>query len=263
MRSRRMSSSLTLTFSKRTRPERRVGSRFSGTSTVTPERPRSTTSTSSPAAISSRSPRPAPSTMPASPSATPLLSVTLPPRPMPAVAVPSISPGSSRDFCSADPSLAITADAMTVGTNGPGATARPSSSMTTTSSGNPYPEPPCSSSMCRPSQPSSARPCQNGGRPSSGASSSDRAAARAFCELRNPRATSASSRWSSVSAIPISRAFLLDAVGRSERVYLNPTASQPAGRSAPAARQKPGLRSGLDHDRDFWLALDRHLGANR
>src|SRR5271155_815066 len=31
----------------------------------------------------------------------------------------------------------------------------------------------------------------------------------------------------------------------------------------PAARQKSGLRSGLDHDRDFWLALDRHLGANR
>ena len=62
---------------------------------------------------------------------------TRPSRPMPAVTVPSISPGSSRDFCSGVPSLAITADAITVGTNGPGATARPSSSTTTTSSGSP------------------------------------------------------------------------------------------------------------------------------
>ena len=161
----RISSSLTLTLSSRTRPERRVGSRFSGTSTDTPARSRSTTSTSSPAAISRRSASPAPSTTPASPSATPSLIRTSLSRPIPAVTVPSISPGSNRDFCSAEPSLAITADAMTVGTKGPGATARPSSSITTTSSGSPKPEPPYSSSTCRPSQPSSTRPCQNGGTP--------------------------------------------------------------------------------------------------
>ena len=50
--------------------------------------------------------------------------------------------------------------------------------------GQPKPEPPCSSSMCRPSQPSSTMSCQNAGRPSSAASSSDRAAQRAFWEVR-------------------------------------------------------------------------------
>lgn len=176
----RMSSSNTRTSCRRTRPDRRVGSKFSGTSTETPARSHSSTSTSSPAAISSSSARPAPNTIPASPFATPLATCTWPSNPTPAVTVPSIRPGSIRDFCSAAPSLAITADAITVGTKGPGATARPSSSITTTSSGSPKPEPPYSSSTCRPSQPNSTRFCQNPGRGSSAASSSDRAAQRAF-----------------------------------------------------------------------------------
>ena len=47
---------------------------------------------------------------------------------------------------------AMTALAITVGTKGPGATARPSSSTTITSSGRPKPDPPRSSGMWRPSQ---------------------------------------------------------------------------------------------------------------
>ena len=132
-----MSSSDTVTFCSRTRPDRLVGSKFSGTSTDTPARSRSSTSTSSPAAISSSSASPAPKTTPASPSASPSLICTWVSRPIAAVTVPSISPGNSRVFWSAVPSLAITDDAITVGTNGPGATARPSSSTTTTSSGSP------------------------------------------------------------------------------------------------------------------------------
>ena len=65
-----------------------------------------------------------------------------PPNPAAPVRVPSISPGRRRAFWSSDPTAARTADTTAVGTNGPGATALPSSSITTTSSGSPNPEPP-------------------------------------------------------------------------------------------------------------------------
>ena len=57
----------------------------------------------------------------------------------------------------------MTALAITVGTKGPGVSARPSSSTTTTSSGRPKPEPPYCSGRCRPSQPRSAMSPQNEG----------------------------------------------------------------------------------------------------
>ena len=75
-------------------------------------------------------------------------------------------------------------------------------------------------------------PCQNGGRPSSGASSSDRAAARAFCEREKPARDLGEFAMVVGQCDTHGRAFLLDAVGRWERVYLNPAASQPSGRSA-------------------------------
>ena len=203
----------TATSVRTTRPERRLRSRFSGTSIVTPAAVRSTTSMSSPLASSSTSASPAPRTTPASPEMRPPDTVRLPPKPIAAVWVPSTRPGSRRAFCSSVPTAAITDDTTTVGTNGPGATARPSSSMTTTSSGSPNPDPPYFSSTCKPSQPNSAKSDQNGGRPSASESSSSRAARRAFCAVRNERATLPSSRWSSVSAIDIS--YLLDRVDQS------------------------------------------------
>ena len=69
---------------------------------------------------------------------------------MPPQTDPSASPGSSRAASSSEPTASITALAITVGTKGPGATARPSSSTTTTSSGRPKPEPPRASGRCRP-----------------------------------------------------------------------------------------------------------------
>jgi len=95
----------------------------------------------------------------------------------------------------------MTALVMTVGTNGPGATARPNSSTTTTSSGRPKPEPPYSSGTWSPSQPSSATSAQNFGSASSGASSRARAALLAPCLTRKSEAVSARARWSSVIAI--------------------------------------------------------------
>ena len=82
---------------------------------------------------------------------------------MPAGVDPSTRPGSSRAAWSAVPASDTTALAITVGTNGPGARSRPSCSTTTTSSGRPTPDPPCSSRDVE------AQPAQVGhGRPGGG-----------------------------------------------------------------------------------------------
>ena len=185
-----------------TLPSRRVGSRQGGAPTSTPAASRSTTTMSSSARIRRCCASPAPGTSPASPDTTPSeVRVAEPASPTAAACDPSASAGRKRARCPSSPAVAISADAMTVGRNGPGAMLRPSSSSTTTSSGSPYPDPPCSSGRCSPSQPSSAISRQNGGRVSSGASSRARAAARALFPSRNARATSASSRCASVIAI--------------------------------------------------------------
>ena len=62
-----------------------------------------------------------------------------PPRPSAATRLPSASPGRRAARCSSLPHCAITAEASTVGRNGPGRTWRPSSSSTTTSSLEPRP----------------------------------------------------------------------------------------------------------------------------
>ena len=63
--------------------------------------------------------------------------MTEPPKPAAPVTEPSAMPGRRRAWVSASAAAAITALATTVGTKGPGAIARPSSSTTTTSSGIP------------------------------------------------------------------------------------------------------------------------------
>ena len=57
--------------------------------------------------------------------------------PMPATMSPDVSPGSHRRRCSSVPASAITADAATVGRNGPPMAARPSCSSTIVNSGSP------------------------------------------------------------------------------------------------------------------------------
>ena len=99
----------------------------------------------------------------------------------------------------------MTALAITVGTNGPGATARPISSTTTTSSGSPKPEPPYSSGRCSPSQPSRPSSPQKAGSSSVSASSRARAAARAPCLVEEVGDGLASARWSSVMAIDMAK----------------------------------------------------------
>ena len=118
------------------RAVRRVGSRLRGVVTVTPE-PTSTTATSSPTATSNSCASPPPSTEPADPEALPPETVTDPRSATAPVTDPSASPGRNR-FCTvSSPAAASTALAITVGTNGPGASARPISSTTTTSSSSP------------------------------------------------------------------------------------------------------------------------------
>ncbi len=184
-----------------TRAALRVGSRFGGVSTATPPAETSTMATSSPSATSRMSARAPPRTTPADPDALPALTCTSPASATAPVVDPEASPGSSRDRISSGAAAAMTALATTVGTNGPGAIARPSSSTTTTSSGSPNPDPPFASSMCSPSQPRSARSSQKAGRSSVSVSSSARAAPRASRFSRKSDAVSASWRWSSVMAI--------------------------------------------------------------
>src|SRR6266567_1909667 len=122
---------------------------------------------------------------------------------------PSARPGSSVACASAGPIAASTALAVTVGMNGPGATARPISSATTTSSGRPKPDPPCSSGRCSPSQPSPPSSLQNSGSCSESASSSARLAARAPRALRKSETVFASSRCSSAMAIDMDKQYPL------------------------------------------------------
>src|SRR5262249_28161248 len=117
--------------------EGRDGWRLVGESTVTPPAATSTTATSSPTGTSSTSARPPPSTVPAEPRATPSVTVTSPPRATAPALVPAASPGRNLARVPSSPAAASTALAMTVGTNGPGATAAPRASTTTTSSGRP------------------------------------------------------------------------------------------------------------------------------
>ena len=188
-----------------TRAVRRVGSRLPGTSTVTPAPEVSTTMASSPAGRTSMLARPPPRTADAVPAAVPPDTVMSDVSAMPAHTDPSARPGSSRAASSSGAAALITALAITVGTKGPGATARPSSSTTTTSSGKPNPEPPLSSGRCRPSQPREARSPQNVGSSSISASSRPRAAPRASRLARKSEAVCPRARWSSVIAIDISK----------------------------------------------------------
>ncbi len=176
---------------KDTRAERRVGSRLAGTSTDTPSADRSTTATSSPTGTTKRSARPPPSTTPAEPDAASPDTVTSPPRATAPATEPSARPGSRRFWASSGAADAITADVITVGTNGPGPMARPISSTRTTSSGRPKPEPPWTSDRCRPNQPSPATSSQKAGRSSVSASSRARAAPRASRLASSSEAVSA------------------------------------------------------------------------
>ena len=122
--------------SRVSRELRRVGSRLGGVVTDTPDALVSTTSTSSPAGSRTTLANPPPSTT-AEPDAVEPLSCTSARTAMPPNEDPPARPGSSFACSSADPAAARTADAITVGVKGPGATARPNSSTTTTSSGKP------------------------------------------------------------------------------------------------------------------------------
>src|SRR6185312_6757271 len=100
------------------------------------------------------------------------------------------------------------------------------------------PSPPCSSGTCSPSQPSPATSFHVAGTGSSGASSSDLAAAR--CPARNERATSASARWSSV-------------IGRGMALLL----PGPDGGALLGEREGAFAGVGRGHDRSHDLLLPR------
>ncbi len=170
-----------------TAADRRDGSRSFVPASVTPSISGCTATTSSPARRSSSSAAAPPRTIPASPSSTPSLRVSEPPRPTAATRLPSPSAGRKQAHCSSLPHCATTAEASTVGRNGPGATWRPSSSSTEISSLSPAPAPPYSSGRWMPSQPSSAISFQYEGRGSVSASSRARFAASASCVVSTSR----------------------------------------------------------------------------
>ena len=188
-----------------TRAIRLVGSRLAGTSVLTPPAAVSTTSTSSPWATSSTSARCPLTAIPAFP----VPSATSPPSATVPIAPPLARPGSSRACRSGGPAAAITALAITVGTNGPGATARPNCSATITSSGRPKPDPPYSSGRCSPSQPSLPSSPQKSGSPSVLASSRFLAVPRAPRAPRNSDTVWASALWSSEMAIDMTKPYVL------------------------------------------------------
>ncbi len=181
--------------------ERRDGSRSWGLPSVTPSVSRGSATRSSPARSSNRSAPAPPRTIPPSPSSTPPVRVSEPPRPSAPVALPSARLGRRRARCASLPHCATTAEASTVGRKGPGATWRPSSSSTTTSSLSEAPAPPCSSGRWMPSQPRSAISFQKEGRGAASASSSARLAARDPWVVSTPRTVAPSSWCSSVMAI--------------------------------------------------------------
>ena len=187
-----------------TRAIRLAGSRLAGISVLTPPPAVSTTSTSSPWATSSTSARCPLAAIPA----LPVPSVTSPRSATAPIAEPLARPGRSRACRSGGPAAAITALAITVGTNGPGATARPNCSTTITSSDRPKPDPPYSSGRCSPSQPSLPTSPQKSGSPSVLASSRFLAAARAPRAARNSETVWASALWSSEIAIGMTKPYV-------------------------------------------------------
>ena len=197
--------------SRVTRPERRLGSRLSGTSIDTPatgsaagpESRSVTTTTSLPTGTSSRSAIPAPTAVRTKPEAFRSATVTSPSRATAAVTEPSARPGSRRARCSSVPADCTAAEAITVGRNGPGIRARPVCSATTTSSSSPKPDPPTSSPRCRPNQPSPASSLQKSGRVSGAPSRRARASVSEPRWVRKAATVSASATWSSLMAIDI------------------------------------------------------------
>ena len=176
-------------------PTRRVASVLAGMVTVTSSR--LATTRSSPRGRRKRSASPAPSTRPVVSS-----------RPTAPRTEPSARPGRSADRSASGAVAAMTAEAHTVGRNGPGAMAAPRASTTIASSASPKPDPPCASGRCRPSQPRSAISFHAPGSDSSGASSSARASARAPVRSRNAAATPLSSRCSSEIAMPMGASWI-------------------------------------------------------
>ena len=119
-------------------PTRRVGSRLPATVTSSPAASRSSTTMSSPARAGTgrrarRRARAPPSPV-ERPSPSRCKRAIEPER---RAGVPSARAGKQLRPLRVGPAAAITVDAITVGRNGPGATARPSSWSTTTSSGRP------------------------------------------------------------------------------------------------------------------------------
>ena len=98
------------------------GSTLCGLTMLTPGAEASNRTRSSPHRSTSRSATAPPRTTPASPPALPPLRASSPARPTAAVTEPSVKPGSHRACCSGVPARATIADAITVGTKGPGAT---------------------------------------------------------------------------------------------------------------------------------------------
>ncbi len=121
----------------------------------------------------------------------------------------AIAPATRPAARSAVRSPTPTAAAQIVGSIGPGAIVRPSSSSTTACSANPWPWPPAASGTASPSHPSPASSSQNGG----GAGTSRSSAAWASIATRatagvqrfavKRRAVSSSARWSSLIAMLI------------------------------------------------------------
>ena len=94
-----------------------------------------------------------------------------------------------------------TAAAQAVGSIGPGATARPSSSSTTASSMVPKPSPPSASATARPSHPSFASSAQKGGRPPVPSSIAALATAGEHRSAVKRRTVSSRARWSGPMAM--------------------------------------------------------------
>jgi len=207
---------VTAVLSRVIRAERRDGSRLGGVSTVTPSALVSTMTTSSPTATSTILANAPPSTTPALPDAVWPSMVTSPWRATAPVSEPSPRPGRSLAQVASSPMAANAALAITVGTNGPGATRRPSSSTTTTNSSRPNPEPPWASGRCSPSQPRPAISFHTAGMASSSASSSAWLASNSP-RLRARSATvSPSARWSSVMAMAMGGVLLVMEVATNE-----------------------------------------------
>ena len=145
------------TLRRATDPMLRVVSSGESAVTVTPSASASTTMASSPAANTSTEASGAPSTAGLSPVTTRSDPTRMPPdSPSAPTVEPSDSPGRSWVRRESGAQRSITTAAATVGRKGPGHSSRPCASSTTASSERPNPEPPYSSGMASPCQPSCA-----------------------------------------------------------------------------------------------------------